>query len=961
MYQTEIYIAPTRQGTVNISSGSDTVTGNDTNFVSTDVGKQIRVRTDDGYKVYVITAVASETSITISSTADFGQINCYFNTDFAMLDVDTDTGMKVTYSIFDISEPDKRGGTVSKTLNLPGTARNNIVFNHIFEIGMDGTFNPNIKADCLIYQDMVEIFRGSFRLIQIDRTMDKIAYECVVLGRVTNIYTAFGDKTLSDIDLSEFDHDYTQSVQASSWSLTSSNGYVYPMIDYGETDSSNQTIWQVNQLYPAIYVKALLDKIFALAGFTYSSSFFASGFFNKLIIPFNAGSFKYSETEVATRLFEAGMLSTSASLASSTTDQYLTIPYNDATTLPDFDPSSQFDTTTHSWTVAKSGHYNLNLITNLQYSVTNSTGLTVPFDFPGYIEMVIVRASVTLPITPALYNDISSVLHYVGTGSTFTKTANSRFENMPLIAGDVVSFRLHLFPWVSGFTMNVDILANSCVYNEVVNENITEGDSVVMTDVVPQNIRISDFFRSITNMFNLYIDEDPNIPNRLNIEPRNDFYGSGTILDWTHKWDASQPVNIITMGELTSQNYLFTYRSDTDYWNDKYSKQFIQKDHNEIYGEYWLPIENDFLTDTTTIDVIFAPTVLSQYTANGLIVPSVRFIDTNPALVTGKPAPKSSVIRILYYGGLLSGNWTFRSMATGTASDTSESSYPYAGHFDDPVSPTLDINFGLPAELYYAAKGQTVTDNNLYNQYYSSQIDEITDKDSKVVEMYLRLNPQDINNLDFRNQVFIAGHYYRILEITDYDLTARGLTQCRFLKIKNPKPFSPSTHNLNGGKGGNVGNQRVPVLNYSALQGFSGLLSGSNNTTKNKQVLVNGDGNAISGQKVQILGGNNNVVDANNVTLINTSGQTITTNGVTYIDGEPYIKPMDMSGQAVLSAGTVTVSFPGILPTSIILISFAGTGTLTGSLQVFANTNSFTISSTSLGDSALINWYVAKK
>jgi len=962
MYQTEIYIAPTRQGTINIILGSTTVTGNDTDFNSSDIGKQLKIRTEDGYKTYGITAVASSTSITISAASDYGQSNCYYNTDYKLLDTSPDISMPVTYSIFDISEPDKRGGTRSKTLELPGTKQNNIIFNHIFEIDSDGTFNPNISADCIVYQNTVEILTGSFQLLQVNRNFDNIIYECAVLGRVTNIYTVFGEKNLNDLDLSDYNHNYTQANLTASWTLDSDNGYVYPMIDYGETDASQQTIWQVNQLYPAVYVKTLIDKIFALAGFTYSSTFFNSGFFKKLIVPFNAGSFKYSEDEVASRLFEAGMIAGSASITTSSSDTYLTIPYNDIAVIPDMDPSGQFNPATHEWTVAKSGHYDLTMLTNLTVTFYNTSGLILDVDYPGYIEVVITRGGTPLAMDPTMQDDISSYLHFSGSTTPHDVNITSVFNNLYLLVGDVVSFQVHLRGDTSftTFGVTVEAIPNCYVYNAVVNENITEGDGVVMSDVIPQNIRISDFFRSITNMFNLYIDEDINIPNRLNIEPRNTFYGGGILQDWTHKWDRSQPVNILLMGELTSQNYLFTYRSDQDYWNDKYTKKYIQKDHNEIYGEYWLPVDNDFLTDTQNIDVVFAPTVLSQYQANSMILSSIRFIDTNPSISTDKTSPKGSVIRILYYGGLKSGNWTYRSLASGTAVDTSKTQYPYAGHFDDPVNPTVDINFGLPAELYYQAKGQSVTDNNLFNAYYSSQYDEITDKDSKVVDMFLNLNPADIQSLDFRNEIYIAGQYYRLVEVTDYDIVNAGLTKCRFLKVKTGRQFVASTHNLNGGKGALINNMRVPVLSYLSIGIPSGLVVGNNNTTKKGGLVITGDGNAVSGKNVTVLGGNGNIINANNVTLINTSGQTITDDNATYIDGARYVKASDMSGQSTLMGGMSTVSLTGISPASVILISYTGIGILTGTLSVAADPDYFTINSTSPTDTAVVNWYVAK-
>lgn len=317
------------------------------------------------------------------------------------------------------------------------------------------------------------------------------------------------------------------------------------------------------------------------------------------------------------------------------------------------------------------------------------------------------------------------------------------------------------------------------------------------------------------------------------------------------------------------------------------------------------------------------------------------------------------MIRILYYGGLKAGDWTYRSLITGTAVDTSETQYPYAGHFDDPVTPTLDINFGLPAELYYQAKGQSITDNNLFNSYYSTQYDEVTDKDSKVVDMYLNLNPADIQSLDFRNEVYIAGQYYRLVEITDYDMINAGLTKCRFLKVKTGRQFVATTHNLNGGRGV-FSNQRLPVLNLLGIGLSSGVVIGINNSTKKGGLVITGDGNAVTGKNVQILGGNNNVINANNITLINTSGQTISDDNSTYIDGARYVKASDMSGQATLSGGTATVGLTGVSSTSIILVSWTGAGTLTGTLSVDAEPDYFIINSTSATDTAVVNWYIPK-
>ena len=53
-----------------------------------------------------------------------------------------------------------------------------------------------------------------------------------------------------------------------------------------------------------IKVKKYLDLIFDSIGYTYTSTFFNSNFFNTLIVPFNATEFKVTEADILSRLFE---------------------------------------------------------------------------------------------------------------------------------------------------------------------------------------------------------------------------------------------------------------------------------------------------------------------------------------------------------------------------------------------------------------------------------------------------------------------------------------------------------------------------------------------------------------------------------------------------------------------------------------------------------------------------------
>jgi uncharacterized protein (TIGR02145 family) len=107
--------------------------------------------------------------------------------------------------------------------------------------------------------------------------------------------------------------------------------------------------------------------------------------------------------------------------------------------------------------------------------------------------------------------------------------------------------------------------------------------------------------------------------------------------------------------------------------------------------------------------------------------------------------------------------------------------YGYAGHFDDPVNPTKDINFGASKEIYFDPN--VYPTNNLFNDYWSGYISEIADKDSKLLTCHVYLNDLDIAQLDFSKPVFIDGVLWRINKVMDYDATSGELTKVELLKV----------------------------------------------------------------------------------------------------------------------------------------------------------------------------------
>ena len=128
-------------------------------------------------------------------------------------------------------------------------------------------------------------------------------------------------------------------------------------------------------------------------------------------------------------------------------------------------------------------------------------------------------------------------------------------------------------------------------------------------------------------------------------------------------------------------------------------------------------------------------------------------------------------------------NWEIKD-SDGTTTISVQSNYGYAGHMDDPDTPTNDLNFGVPEELFTSVAG-TGLSTNQFNLYWSSYMAEITDKDSRLLTCYMKLSYKDIYNLDFAKLVWIDGVLYRLNKIEDFNVNNEDACRCEFLKIIN--------------------------------------------------------------------------------------------------------------------------------------------------------------------------------
>ncbi len=284
------------------------------------------------------------------------------------------------------------------------------------------------------------------------------------------------------------------------------------------------------------------------------------------------------------------------------------------------------------------------------------------------------------------------------------------------------------------------------------------------------------------------------------------------------------------MGELDFNRLVFTYKSDKDYYNRVYEDKY-----KEVYGTQIIDTENEFIKREKKIEVVFSATPIRGTKVNDIVAPG--FYDKDDA--TNEVKPIKCNIRRLYWGGLKPCNEHV--FITGSSINY-RTTYPFVGHVDDPISPTVDLCWDNPYELNWFFPQRTYTDNNRYNERYAKFIQEITDKDSKIVRMWFYLTESDIANFSFSKLVFVRDSYYLVNKIIDYNPQTKTVTQVELLKLKAGTVFVPN-NDLN------IDNLGDDDIGISARVGNNnngtGIIIGTGNYNNGTGSFIVGDDNVI--------------------------------------------------------------------------------------------------------------------
>jgi hypothetical protein len=799
--------------------------------------------------------------------------------------ISKDIPISINFVLADVREPDKRNASFSKTISLYATNEVNKLFENIFEVNISTQyFNKNLKTPVKYFVNELLNFEGDLQLIKINLLPDgNIVYECSIIGAGGSVFVEIGEKYITgnvdsseDLDFSAYDHTYDRDTQIATRSnLGSGLDILYPFIDRG-TNGGSDTQFSVTDFLPCFTVYEYVTKILANAGYTFTSSILSSSLCKNTVVTPNLISVPLSLSQLQNRQFYVG-LGSDVSLGSPGTNY---INHTDEST-PFFDLGSQYSSGVA--TLNDSGNYNVAISQKIKLNFTHTdatvTYMTARITLAVYIQYSsdggttwntanVNGIFIKNPLVPVLagYATFNKATDYfdtneVATGDTFYP-AGTKFRHAVVQVYAIVPryYNASNVEITTGTgTINISLLSGALgtsFYALATGKNVMAGNTIEVNNALPSKIKQKDLFKSIIQAFNLYVDIDKTNNNNLIIESYDDFYNDA-IINYENRTDLDKE-QTINPNLLEGKSYIYSYKSDKDFYNDLYLTT-----HNENFGTEQVDIENDFIKSDKKTEVIFSPTPNVANYGLGIAHPRIYTKDGTTI------KPLAANIRLLYVGGVkqTSVPYTYTD-TTNAVVDLLTNDYLYAGHTDDPFNPTLDLNFGLPKEVYYSYPAAYFTNNNLYNRFYLSYINNITSKDSKFVTKYLWLSSKDINEFNFRNRWFIDGAYYIVNKIVDYNPLNETSTKVELIKLLDTQVFTPTTFRL----------ADSPLIDTGSFV---------NNGLDNSSLSL-GDGNQNRGLNSVAIG-NNIVIPAtcNNVTVI---GNNITipenTTNFSYINGK---------------------------------------------------------------------------
>lgn len=669
----------------------------------------------------------------------------------------TDFILNMTYSLKDKNGIAINTGSRSEySFEFPATNNNNQIFSRFWDIA-EYTLPKQIFLDAYIEVNGMAFFQGKCQLTGVDIRPDLYywqgkTYKVAFYGNNVDWTVQVGNKFLYEYDFGTHVYDSSTILTAIGANNYLLNTYKYILIKWKDWAVPGEV--DIFEFTPAIFVKSIIDRIFADINYTVSSNFLNTNWFYKLVMPIPLGdkitdpqygldylNVKYTETYTAT----VGIAGTFVP----TTPLYVPAiganPYNNVT---------------GDFVAPVSGYYLFRGYAKV-YNITGQYDAVFGFSFNGI-------PPVALYGQYNLNTDI--ILTYEEVGY--------------LAAGQIGLFVGNISRDFAPDTIDIDLIF------EVIGEaDIVAGLNIDFRYFINKTWNSLDFIRGLAHAFNLTFQTDVN--NRIvYIEPADTYlyqssfpsvtnlqtgFYNGQTYDKTLNVDLDKEGEIFSVSEIQSQFCLsWQYDSNDPTLEainagaglDLMQAQFVFPSNRFQSGQEI--IENPFFSASLCIadNTIITPTSLQTFICP--IIWSNNYLETPTSTEANydiMPRIFTSETGLIPEAGEIYIN-------SGAGAVATFAPLTYMVNYNSPDGSFISLSFGNETINSFNVKG-------LLERFYLLEF--IRQQSGKQVECYVFWNVIEIFNLDFRKYVKIHGDNFILQEVNSFNVAANRSTKTYLL------------------------------------------------------------------------------------------------------------------------------------------------------------------------------------
>jgi hypothetical protein len=664
------------------------------------------------------------------------------------LELFEDEQIQVSSSIQNIQDISKVFTDFSQSFSVPCSVHNNPIFEHFYENAINGTINPNLRRDAFIEIDLTFFRRGKIQLESVQlKNGQPYAYKVTFYGEIRTLKDRFSEDKLGQLDFSSYAHFYDYAEVEARVTGTTDYDIRYPLISsrrvwqYNEPSTPNDNIdsalgaIEYTELFPALKNKEILRTIGNYYGVAFTGLFLNDPrFLNSFLHLKNKETFT-QQSETQSPDF------TTLNVISSLDYQYMFDAMDLGTDTLRVQYRPWVDSGTH-------------LIYLNVTAASNNTPYTIQVFQNGILTNTINNLGLSNNLIVSLVND-------PGLDSSITYQIYSQ-------APVNLTFQM-VYNWSYLYTdqFNVQQSANDYLYTNTGTQVFTNNLNVAAN--MP-DMKVADYFAGLLKEFNLTcypIDE-----NTFQIEPLEDWYSKGNIIDITEYTDLEE-INISRVPLY--KKIEFKHEQCASFMNRK----FFQLNSRE-YGD----LSNSYPYDGQeyVVQVPFEQPLFNNFTNTNVQVG--YYLQEEPTFQPYVPKPV-----ILYFDKIQD---CFLYFSDGITANII-TDYAVFGQDTTYNSVQWSLNFGQEVSSFYL----NTIPNSLYDVYYRPYLQNMFNLQNRLTDVKTVLPLRILTNLKLNDRLVIRDKRYIINEmksnLTNGEVNFTLLHDFRPVRRRKFIPVKPGT------------------------------------------------------------------------------------------------------------------------------------------------------------------------